>query len=418
MLNKKIDQLFQDIPISKIRLDGGTQPRAALDTDYVTDLTEDLNEGASFPPVILFFDGKNYWLADGFHRLAANKEIGNKKVSADVRSGTRREAVLHSVGANAVHGYRRKSDDKRRSVIRLLSDAEWSQWSNRHIARQCGVSEGFVRQVKSELSAHETQINDDYALRFGIDQETLNKAINRSGSATSERVTQRGHSIYKMDTENIGKENKAGAVESQVPPSANAPDIFLPQEPVANSYSPQRRQRAKDEGYFKGGTDGIGTVIKTGDHWSLGLAHQIMCCKWDEPEFQKILPRTINVFLNFPPKANEIKELKDLDRFEQLLVLASPYSRNDIDLMVFRLMIQSALEAYTNGGDIILISPLPDPALFILCTQLDIIVYCAEPDPKRCQEAISAWNTSANTFNYSPAKSIPRKGKKITTIAR
>nr|WP_244557034.1 hypothetical protein [Fulvimarina manganoxydans] len=67
---------------------------------------------------------------------------------ADIRQGTRRDAILHSVGANATHGMRRTNADKRRAVTRLLEDAEWAAWSDREIARRCGVSQPFVGSMR------------------------------------------------------------------------------------------------------------------------------------------------------------------------------------------------------------------------------------------------------------------------------
>ncbi|MBB4858283.1 hypothetical protein HNO88_001602 [Novosphingobium chloroacetimidivorans] len=100
--------------------------------------------------MIVYFDGTSYWLADGFHRTEAHRLIGASTILADVRQGTQRDAVLYSVGANASHGYRRTNADKRRSALRLLNDPEWSAWSDREIARRCGVSAPLVASLRPE----------------------------------------------------------------------------------------------------------------------------------------------------------------------------------------------------------------------------------------------------------------------------
>lgn len=140
------------IEVSKVRTDGGTQPRAALYQNVIDDYVEALTSGAKFPPVVLFYDGTDYWLADGFHRHGAHKQAGLGEIHADVRQGTRREAVLFSVGANASHGLRRTNEDKRRAVMTLLNDEEWARWSNREIARRCGVDESTVRSLRESRS--------------------------------------------------------------------------------------------------------------------------------------------------------------------------------------------------------------------------------------------------------------------------
>ena len=54
-----------------IRRDGGTQPRKILDQAAVEAYAEAMKKGAVFPPVTVFYDGEEYWLADGFHRMSA-----------------------------------------------------------------------------------------------------------------------------------------------------------------------------------------------------------------------------------------------------------------------------------------------------------------------------------------------------------
>jgi hypothetical protein len=95
--------------------------------------------GAIFPPVVVFHDGTDHWLADGFHRWYGHDMAEIPDILADVREGGQRDAILYSVSANAEHGWRRSNEDKRRAVDALLEDSEWAAWSDREIARRCGV---------------------------------------------------------------------------------------------------------------------------------------------------------------------------------------------------------------------------------------------------------------------------------------
>ncbi len=151
----------QTVAVSDIQTTAGTQMRAGLNPDTVSEYMEvlDANPGAwPFPPIVVFYDGSTYHLADGFHRVAAARQKGRwTAVPADVRPGTRRDAVLHAAGANASHGLRRSNADKRRAVETLLRDEEWGQWSNMEIARRCQVSESNVRSVR-ELLERTSQI--------------------------------------------------------------------------------------------------------------------------------------------------------------------------------------------------------------------------------------------------------------------
>lgn len=133
------------IQIDAIRIDGGTQPRAALNEEVVADYATNLD---SLPPVTLFFDGSERWLADGFHRYHAHRKAGRSAIAANEIPGTRRDAVLYSVGANGEHGLRRSNADKRRAVETLLADKEWAGWSDNKIAQCCAVSVSFVGAVR------------------------------------------------------------------------------------------------------------------------------------------------------------------------------------------------------------------------------------------------------------------------------
>jgi len=139
------------VNMSDIRIDGGTQPRVEINLQIVAEYAEAMTNGDTLPPVVIFHDGATYWLADGFHRYFAAKKIDAKQLDAKVVEGTKRDATLYSVGANAEHGARRTNEDKRKAVLTLLNDPEWAQWSNREIARRCRVDHVTVGNVRSSL---------------------------------------------------------------------------------------------------------------------------------------------------------------------------------------------------------------------------------------------------------------------------
>lgn len=139
--------------IKTIRIDGGTQSRAEINSATVAEYGEALKEGITFPPVTVFFDGTDYWLADGFHRFLAHNTADKASIAADVRTGTQRDAQLFSFGVNAEHGLRRTNADKRKAVESMLSDVEWAQLSDREIAKSCAVSHTYVAAIRSPKPA-------------------------------------------------------------------------------------------------------------------------------------------------------------------------------------------------------------------------------------------------------------------------
>lgn len=140
-----------DIRPQDVSTTGGTQSRVALSEETVATYAEAMKNGAMLPPIVVFHDGSTYWLADGFHRLMAHVRNGADWIPADVRQGTRREAVLHSVGSNAEHGLPRTNADKRHAVMLLLNDEEWVTWSNHEIARHCRVDSSTVDRIRASL---------------------------------------------------------------------------------------------------------------------------------------------------------------------------------------------------------------------------------------------------------------------------
>jgi hypothetical protein len=205
---------MSNIELSLIRTDGGTQPRAELNSDLIDEYAKAMTEGAKFPPVTVFYDQLSYWLADGFHRFEAAKKIGSQIIDADIQQGIYRDAILYSVGANATHGLRRSNADKRKAVLKLLSDPEWCQWSNSEIAKQCGVGEWLVRKLKEELSSCYTKIDQTYARKSGVDEDTLRKVQQSLVTQTQERTAQRQGKAYTINTANIGSSRHSKKVVS------------------------------------------------------------------------------------------------------------------------------------------------------------------------------------------------------------
>jgi hypothetical protein len=143
--------MIEKIALTKIRLDGGTQPRKELDETLVQHYTEELLEGQEFPPVDLYFDGKHYWLSDGFHRWHAHKRAAHKDISAIVNKGTKRDAFIASLKANAHHGKARTPDERRYVVQLALEDIELGDLSDAQIAATCQVSAMTVGRVRKAL---------------------------------------------------------------------------------------------------------------------------------------------------------------------------------------------------------------------------------------------------------------------------
>jgi hypothetical protein len=148
---------------SLFRLDGGTQPREQLDQAVIVEYAEAKKRGDVFPPVDVFFDDEWMWLAGGFHRYFSDKLLGLNETLANVHYGTQRDAVLFSLHENATHGLPRSNADKRRAVLTMLHDPDWSKWSDNMIAAKVKVSQPFVSSLRRELESQNVLSDGDDA---------------------------------------------------------------------------------------------------------------------------------------------------------------------------------------------------------------------------------------------------------------
>jgi hypothetical protein len=163
-----------ELRIRQVRRDGGTQLRAEMDW---ADIERMAAKADRLPPAIVFFDGKHYWLADGFQRVEAWQMAGRRTFYAQVLEGTQRDARRYALRANADHGRQRTPEDLKRVFEAVTEDPEWSQLTNVAIAEMVGVSEWTVR-----------------------------KYLPASSRPSTMRTVQRGETTYTMDVAQMTRE--------------------------------------------------------------------------------------------------------------------------------------------------------------------------------------------------------------------
>jgi hypothetical protein len=162
------------LKLDQVRIDGDTQPRTDIDHGLVDEYAAAYTAGVELPAVIVFFDGANYWLADGFHRWWASRQAELKTISCEIRQGTQRDAQWFSYAANQTHGLRRTNADKAKAVKAALVHPCGAKLSDHQVAEYIGVSQPMVGKYRAELAA----TNKDYQspARTGRDGRTTNTA--------------------------------------------------------------------------------------------------------------------------------------------------------------------------------------------------------------------------------------------------
>ena len=161
----------KSVLLTKIRLDGDTQPRVEIDLDVVQEYADAYEAEATMPPLVVYFDGTDYWLADGFHRWHAARKAKLDKVSCEVRQGTKEDARWFSYSANQTHGVRRTNPDKAKAVKAALLHPNGAKMSDHQIAEYLGVSHTMVANRRKELESLATVASQ--TSRTGRDGRTI-----------------------------------------------------------------------------------------------------------------------------------------------------------------------------------------------------------------------------------------------------
>lgn len=138
------------LKLSDIRLDGDTQMRVEINSNTVTDYAEAMKLGAKFNPMVVYFDGNDSWLANGFHRYAAYKQNGILEAECEVVEGTLEDAQFYAIGANSTNGLRLTPPDIKKGVFRLLGHATWGTMSNNAIGKHMNISPMTVGRYRKE----------------------------------------------------------------------------------------------------------------------------------------------------------------------------------------------------------------------------------------------------------------------------
>jgi hypothetical protein len=211
-----------NLNLDKIKIDGGTQSRAKIDQDVVSEYADLIKSGTIFPAVTVFHDGAEYFLADGFHRYFANRKAGSPNILVEIHEGTLRDAILHSYGANHSHGLRRTAADKRKAVVGMLSDIEWQDWSDREIAKHCRVSPMLVATVRKELGATKKETK---FIRNGKEVIQSEKPKKKEEEETFDQAAI-DKEMQKAASDNLQKENEDLRDQLTIAQSASSDDAI------------------------------------------------------------------------------------------------------------------------------------------------------------------------------------------------
>ena len=160
----------------------------------------------SLPNIEAFFDGREYWLVDGFHRLAAYKKVKRRKIKCDIRNGTFEEAKKYVLSRNAEHGQRRTASDIYNAIIMCLDFREaWLNDSRTRLNKDWIIS--TCKLTESQYSKHSAPIRN--RLKSELRDIILKMRANGSSLAEIAKETGYGRTQVKSIIDSAEEEKEA-----------------------------------------------------------------------------------------------------------------------------------------------------------------------------------------------------------------
>lgn len=159
------------LPIARIRFDSKYVVRD-LNQKVVDDYAKLISDGTDLPEPHVFKHGETYWMADGRHRTEARKQAGFADIEVIIHNGSERDAYIFGISSQD-KGLPMTREEKRNAVLAIITDDEWSmKYSDREIAKMCGVYHSFVKNVRTSLS-DTSQLSTDSE---SVDESKVNVA--------------------------------------------------------------------------------------------------------------------------------------------------------------------------------------------------------------------------------------------------
>lgn len=199
----------------------------------------------------------------------------------------------------------------------------------------------------------------------------------------------------------------------QVPPSSGIVTDYLPREETKTvPLTPIKRRRAREERSLSI----VPKRVQPGEWWKLGQDNYLYCGEPTSAEFQKLLPPKISLSLAFPSTVHWQLDFLSSEVLSSF-ALHTVYEA-DQDLRLLREAVERFLEVYTEGGDTVVLSFLADTAILPLIEQLECNFFCADPDSKRCDAAITVWTTTGRTAEKMKTRQTGKKRLSSPALAK
>lgn len=138
------------LKVRDVQQDKALSPRSGVDKTTVGAYANSFDQ---LPPIDVFWiEGRDgWWLVDGWHRLAAAKELGLAEIEANDHQGTFDDALEFAYDANLKHG--KPLTLQQRKAAAELKLRRHTERSNSWIAGDCGIAADTVKTLREGMES-------------------------------------------------------------------------------------------------------------------------------------------------------------------------------------------------------------------------------------------------------------------------
>lgn len=173
---------IKDVPIAKIVAKYDFNMREEIDKELVEQYKENLGIIIDENPIKIYDTPSGLILYDGFHRLAAARQLNWTEIKAIVKKGSFQDAYAEACLANLKHGKPLSREERKKAIREYLKLKV--KLSNVLISADIGVNEITIRRYRRELEA-DGEI-EPQEKRLGADKRTITTPTSTNVEVKSE----------------------------------------------------------------------------------------------------------------------------------------------------------------------------------------------------------------------------------------
>jgi len=172
----------KEVPIAEIIGKSDFNMREGLDKELIAQYKENLSIIIDENPIKIYDTPSGLILYDGFHRLAAARQLNWIKIKTIVKKGSVQDAHAAACLANLKHGKPLSREERKKAIKEYIKLKV--KLSNVLIARDIGVGETTIRRYRNELEvAGEIEPQEK---RLGADNRTITIPTSPNGEVDPE----------------------------------------------------------------------------------------------------------------------------------------------------------------------------------------------------------------------------------------